>query len=303
MENSGDNVFDSMPVGNQETALIDRFLSDNDFSANTRRAFASDLRNFSDWFTQVNKERFVISRVTTGDVSSYRDYLRRAKTQAVATVNRALVTVRRFFNWLVEEGQLTANPARKVKELKRQQLAPKGLDRAQVRKLLREAELRGDIRADALFSLLLYTGCRVGDIVDLEIGDLMLNERSGTAIFRFGKGSKQRSVPIPLPARRALLTYLETRPGVQSNRVFIGERGPLTDRGIRSLCNKYAALIGVKLHPHLLRHTFAHQFLADNSNDLVSLAQVLGHQSLTTSARYTQRGQDQLAAAAEKLNY
>lgn len=303
MENSGDNVFDSIPVGNQETALIDRFLSDNDFSANTRRAFASDLRNFSDWFTQVNKERFVISRVTTGDVSSYRDYLRRAKTQAVATVNRALVTVRRFFNWLVEEGQLTANPARKVKELKRQQLAPKGLDRAQVRKLLREVELRGDIRADALFSLLLYTGCRVGDIVALEIGDLMLNERSGTAIFRFGKGSKQRSVPIPLPARRALLTYLETRPGVQSNLVFIGERGPLTDRGIRSLCNKYAALIGVKLHPHLLRHTFAHQFLADNSNDLVSLAQVLGHQSLTTSARYTQRGQDQLAAAAEKLNY
>ena len=303
MENSGDNVFDSIPVGNQETALIDRFLSDNDFSANTRRAFASDLRNFSDWFTQVNKERFVISRVTTGDVSSYRDYLRRAKTQAVATVNRALVTVRRFFNWLVEEGQLTANPARKVKELKRQQLAPKGLDRAQVRKLLREVELRGDIRADALFSLLLYTGCRVGDIVALEIGDLMLNERSGTAIFRFGKGSKQRSVPIPLPARRALLAYLETRPGVQSNLVFIGERGPLTDRGIRSLCNKYAALIGVKLHPHLLRHTFAHQFLADNSNDLVSLAQVLGHQSLTTSARYTQRGQDQLAAAAEKLNY
>jgi integrase/recombinase XerC len=303
LENSSDSLFDSIPVGNQETALIDRFLSDNDFSTNTRRAFATDLRNFSDWFTQVNKERFVISRVTTGDVSSYRDYLRREKTQAVATVNRALVTVRRFFNWLVEEGQLTANPARKVKELKRQQLAPKGLDRAQVRKLLREVELRGDIRADALFSLLLYTGCRVGDIVALEIGDLMLNERSGTAIFRFGKGSKQRSVPIPLPARRALLTYLETRPGVQSNLVFIGERGPLTDRGIRSLCNKYAALIGVKLHPHLLRHTFAHQFLADNSNDLVSLAQVLGHQSLTTSARYTQRGQDQLAAAAEKLNY
>lgn len=303
MEISGDNVFDSIPVGNQETALIDRFLSNNDFSANTRRAFATDLGKFSDWFTQVNKERFLISRVTTGDVSSFRDNMRREKALAVASVNRALVAIRRFFSWLVEEGQLTANPARKVKELKRQQLAPKGLDRAQVRKLLREVELRGDIRADALFSLLLYTGCRVGDIVALELGDLMLNERSGTAIFRFGKGSKQRSVPLPLPARRALLTYLETRPGVQSNLVFIGERGPLTDRGIRSLCNKYAALIGVKLHPHLLRHTFAHQFLADNSNDLVSLAQVLGHQSLTTSARYTQRGQDQLAAASEKLTY
>jgi site-specific recombinase XerD len=131
----------------------------------------------------------------------------------------------------------------------------------------------------------------------------MLTERSGMAIFRFGKGSKQRSVPLPLPARRALLTYLESRPSIQSSLVFIGERGPLTDRGIRNLCNKYAALIGVKLHPHLMRHTFAHQFLDDNSNDLVSLAQLLGHQSLTTSARYTQRGQYQLAGAAEKLNY
>ena len=97
---------------------------------------------------QANKEPFRIGRVTTRDVSDFRDHLRRDKGQATATVNRALVTVRRFLSWLVEEGHLTANPAKKVKELKRQQLAPKGLDRSQVRKLLREVELRGDIRAD-----------------------------------------------------------------------------------------------------------------------------------------------------------
>ena len=114
---------------------IDRFLSENDFSANTRRAFGQDLGKFASWFTQANKEPFRISRVTTGDVSSFRDHLRREKQQAVSTVNRALVTVRRFFSWLVEEGQVTANPARKVKELRRQQLSPKGLERSQVRKL------------------------------------------------------------------------------------------------------------------------------------------------------------------------
>jgi integrase/recombinase XerC len=292
-----------MPVGAEEDDLVGRFLDTHDFAAGTRRLIVLDLRQFARWFTTVNREPFVVARVTVRDVIDFRDYLRREKEQAVATVNRSLVLVRRFFAWLAEQGIVPTNPAKEVKELRRVQLAPKGLDRSQVRRLLREVEVRHDIRAASIFSLCIYTGCRVGDLVNLEPPDVIIAERSGSVLYRFGKGGKERSVPLPLPARRVLQAYLDTRPPVESKRVFIRERGPLTDRGMRALFNKYGCILGVKLYPHLLRHTMAHQFLDDNNNDLVALAQILGHKSLTTTARYVQRTQGQLEEATDRLSY
>ena len=196
MQNSGDNVFESLSVGPEEAALVSDYLGAHDLAPNSRRAIVNDLRKFVVWFSGANAEPFRVARVTTRDVTDFKDAMRREQGQAVATVNRALVTLRQFFGWLVESGCIPINPVKAVKELRRQQLAPKGLDRAQVRKLLREIELRQDVRAGAIFSLFLYTGCRVSDLVALELHDVMMGERSGSVVFRYGKGGKQRSRPV-----------------------------------------------------------------------------------------------------------
>ena len=303
MKNSSDNVFRDISVAKDEPSLLNRFLDANDYADNSRRAVRQDVRKFARWFTEANREPFAISRVTLRDVSDFRDHARRNLGLSVSTINRALVMLRRYFGWLTETGHLTANPVLAVKELRQQMLAPKGMQQSEVRRLLREVELRNDIRAGAIFSLFLYTGCRVGDLVALDVHDIVLGERTGLATFRLGKGNKQRTVPLPLPVRKAMQAYLESRPPIDSDKVFIGERGPLTAKGVRAICDKYSAICGVKLHPHLLRHTFSHRFLETNNNDLVALAQILGHSNLNTTKRYVQKTNEQLGEASDRLDY
>ncbi len=179
---------------------------------------------------------------------------------------------------------------------------PKGLSTAEVRRVMREVELRGDVRSAAILSLMLFGGLRVSDVAKLELDDVVITERSGQLTCRRGKGNKQRILPLPLEARRTLSKYLEIRPPSHSQEIFVGERGPLTEDGVRAICSKYSACSGVFFTPHILRHTFAHRFL-DQGGDLASLAQILGHENLNTTAIYTRRNQEELARMSENLRY
>ena len=282
---------------------LDEFLAAHDYSDRTVEAIRYDIAKFVRWFTNANQERFDSRRISTADVASFRSHLREVRRQSVSTVNRALVSVRRFLDYLVSVGKLSSNPAKRVKEIKRTPTSPKGLTTAKVRKILREAELRGDLRATACLSLMAMAGLRVSDVVNLEIGDVMIAPRSGHVVCRRGKGNKQRIVPLSNEARQALSQYLEVRPPIESAKIFVGERGPLRADGVRSICSKYSAITGVRFTPHTLRHTFAHRFLQATNNDLVALAQILGHENLNTTAIYTKRSQDDLQERVDDLRY
>ena len=282
---------------------VDQFLDGHDYSPHTVKAVRADLAKFVRWFTSANGERFDPQRVTVRDVADFRDHLSRVQRQAVATVNRALVSLRRFLGHLVACGALPSNPAEAVKELRRMPTVPKGLKPAQVRKILREIELREDRRAGAVLGLMLFGGLRVSEVVGLELDDLTLGPRSGQILCRHGKGNKQRIIPVSLEARRVLTAYLESRPPTQSMAIFIGERGPLTTDGVRAICSKYAAISGVSFTPHTLRHSFAHRFLEQTSNDLVALAQILGHENLNTVSIYTRRSHDDLEERIRNIAY
>lgn len=298
-----DKAFAGIPCGDREPTLFLEFLETHDFRPNTLRAFANDTRSFMLWFTERNGERFVVTRVSHRDVVDFKTYQRNEKGLAVATVNRSLITLRKFLGWLVERGVLASNPTDGVKELKRVALAPQGMERTDIRRLLRECELRADTRATAIFSVFLYTGARVSEVVALTSSDLNLSERSGSVTFRDAKGGKQRTCPLPLAARRALQAWLDVRPPVSSQRVFIGCRGALKEDAVRKLCDKYSAIIGVRFHPHTLRHSMAHQYLADNANDLVGLGMLLGHESLDTTRRYSLKTAEALAEGAERIKW
>ena len=174
---------------------LDEFFAAHDYSERTIEAVRYDVAKFVKHFTSVNNERLDVQRITTSDVSGFKNHLRDVQRQSVSTVNRALVSVRRFLDYLASVGKLSSNPAKGVKEIKRGvPLQPKSLSPAQINKVFREAELRGDLRAIACLKLMAMAGLRVSDVISLEIADVMLAPRSGHVVCRRGKGNKQRIV-------------------------------------------------------------------------------------------------------------
>lgn len=284
-------------------ACVDEFLAAHDFSRHTIKAIKSDLRKFATWFSNANGERFDPTRVTVRDVADFRDHLSRVRRQSVATTNRAIVTVRRLLGYLVNTGVLESNPAKSVKEVRRMPLSPQGLTTAEVRRIMRELELRQDHKAAACIGLMLHAGLRASEVIGLELDDVSIGPRSGQVVCRHGKGNKLRIVPLSVEARRLLNAYLEIRPPFECEALFVGERGPLTYSGLRSICSKYAAITGIAFTAHKLRHTFARRYLCQSSNDLVGLAQILGHENLNTTGIYSQHGQEILQTNIDRIRF
>jgi integrase/recombinase XerC len=155
---------------------------------------------------------------------------------------------------------------------------------------------------------MLQTGLRVGEVSALRRRDVVLRERAGTVRVRNGKGLKEREVPLNATARRALRQLLEQEPAAPSE-AAVFRSGHGTTMPVRSIQNTVAALVrragltGSEITAHSLRHTFALAWLRQHPGQLVDLAQLLGHESLDTTAVYTRASAADLARGVEQTPF
>jgi integrase len=227
---------------------------------------------------------------------------------APSTINRRLGFFKHYASWGLEEHFVEASVFRAIKDValvRQQKLAPKALSQADVRRLLREVELRAGTRDQAILYTLLYTGLRVGELAHLRIEDVQLSDRKGTIRVRgdHTKGGKQREVPVPREARQRLAAYLEQHP-TGKGMLFLGQRGSLGEDAIGRIVGKYATWAKLEgVTPHTLRHTFSYNYLEKTGNDLIGLATILGHDNVTTTQIYTQKPLGALQEEIEKVQF
>ena len=264
-------------------------------AAATISAYRRDLRTYVAWLREGGRP---LAAVTEADLVDYVGVLR-GRGLAPASVARSLVPVRSLHRFLAQEGRAATDPGAHVELPKVPRGLPKALTEAEVGRLLDApvGDSPAGLRDRAILEVLYGTGLRVSELVGLSIGDVDLD----AALLRaFGKGSKERIVPIGTPAVRALVAWLgpggrpEMAPVQWKRRgdaeaIFLNLRGGRLGRqGAWDILRRYARQTDLegKLSPHVLRHSCATHML-DHGADIRAVQELLGHASISTTQVYT----------------
>ncbi len=296
-----------------------RFLVEQDRSSLTLKGYLSDLHFFADWFEWKNDEEFSPEATTPTDLREYKQYLSMEKKHLANTISRHFASLNVYFNWAVSEKLIETNPAKGIKRIKQTTIIPRWSDKKEqfslrraMEKDLQIARLRylkrwaGRQRDFSMVTLMLNTGLRLAELVNLELGDIQLSERKGSVLVRHGKGDKQRRIPLNADARKALQNWLEIRPKTPGNNfLFIAleseANGSLSHRTVQRIVRRYGQDAGLPdLSPHILRHTFAKNLVNSNVS-LEKVAALLGHSSLETTRIYITPSAEDLAQAVSKI--
>jgi integrase/recombinase XerD len=299
-------------------ALLDEHDSwltvERGLAANSLAAYRRDLRRYAEFLRERGEEDPVSVQEET--VHAYVEHLRSARDDegrpqfAASSVARALVAVRSFHRFCVDEGLLAVDPSDQVGGPRVPQGIPKALTEPEVEALL--DAVVGDtaraLRDRAIVEGLYATGVRISELVGLDRGDLDLE---GGVMRVLGKGGKERIVPVGRSAREALAVYLadgraelikqDRRSRSDGEAVFLNARG---GRLSRQSCWKIVrtagerAGLGGRLSPHVLRHSCATHML-DHGADIRVVQELLGHASLSTTQIYTKVSPERLRAVYE----
>lgn len=260
-------------------------------SANTRQAYERDLRLFCKTLGFKNSDALV--NVSREQITGYMTQLKE-KGLAAATIARKLAAIKAFYRFMTAEGYMDANPAEVVEAGTKGIKLPRVLSEDEVVRLLNQPDITTaeGFRDRTMLEVLYATGMRVSELINLTLDRVDLNMKY---IIAFGKGSKERIVPLGSVAAEFLQQYLEkvrpklTHAGRNTNIVFLAFGGhELTRQRFWQIIRAYGrkANINKALTPHILRHSFATHLL-DNGADLRSVQELLGHSDISTTQIYT----------------
>ena len=269
------------------------------------RSYLGDVKRFIEWGTQ-KYSSFTVRGVSSLDLVEYREYLQknggRNKTGAApATVNRALISLKLFFAWLLQQGHAKDNPVENIKQVAVASiLAPKWLDRNQQAALMRAVRDSGSARDEAIIGLMLHAGLRVSEVCSLKHEDIDLSARAGN-VSVIGKGNKYREVPLNITVRKMLEPWMDVN---SSNPLFPNRYGNgISTRGVFKLVDEYAYQAKLEdVSPHTLRHSFCKNAI-DRGIPIDQVAALAGHSSLDITKRYTTPSKDDLQAAVERMSW
>ncbi len=276
----------------QIDSFIDHLMVQLGYSRNTLAAYRNDLGQFVEHLAAAGVERW--AEVGEGGIAAYLLQLR-DREYSSSTVARKTAAIKRFFRYLAAEGLLRSNPAEQVGTPRVSKKIPRTLGAEDIDRLLsaiREGSGPKALRDLAMIELLYATGMRVSELVSLNLDDLNLASRT---VRCFGKGAKERIIPVYPRAAAAVAAYLEEgRLNYQKDReeraLFLNPRGGrLTRQGLWLIIKEYVELAGITMAvtPHTLRHSFATHLLAEGAG-LREVQRLLGHSNVSTTQIYTQ---------------
>lgn len=287
------------------------YLAKQDLSKNTIRNYSADIDNFVRWYDEQHAEEIKVKEVTAYHLNFYRDQMLNAKRLKVSSVNRKIQTLKRFFGFLTKKKIIKVNISNSMKFIRRAKATkPSSLNKSEVHALLSMAGhsphgLKS--RNYAMIQFIIQTGLRISELINLQWRDLTLYERSGSVRVVDGKGHKERVIPLNNSVRKAIASYLENRELDQTTPVFLNKQGNIpTARALQKVVStlaRKANITRIKVTPHVLRHTFATNYLRANPDCLVELATLLGHESIDTTAIYTKASSERLSETLENSQF
>jgi site-specific recombinase XerD len=271
---------------------------------NTVRGYAADLHDFARWYGQHVGGEPEVAGASSGEIEAYKTYLQQKRGAAGRTVNRRLAALSRFFKWAAARELVQRDPTLRVGSLPLPRPSPRILAPHEEERLLRAVHEAGKLRDIAVLELLLGTGIRVGELLALRRGDVVLEAGGGTLFIRGRNGRAGRRIPLQANVRQALKAYLDQLgQDLEEEPLWQGARGPLRSAsGINRILEKYTLRAGLgRVSPQILRHTFATRYLEANPNDLRGLASLLGHSSLDTVLLYARPAEASLRDRLERM--